>query len=88
MEKLAQKTDVPILKDVVVPGKTTSGKKALPPVALSEVQLNILHQQIEEIIQQRLEAVLTKATHEAVKDIKTYLDKVLPEFIKTAQKKK
>jgi hypothetical protein len=87
MEKLSKKIDVPVLKDVVVPGKAIAGKKT-PPLALSEVQLNILQQQIEEIVQKRLQAVLNKATQDAVKDIKAHLDKVLPEFIKTAQKKK
>jgi hypothetical protein len=87
MEKPSKKIDVPVLKDVVVPGKAIPGKKT-PPLALSEVQLNILQQQIEDIVQKRLQAVLNKASQDAVKDIKTYLDKVLPEFIKTAQKKK
>lgn len=87
MEKPSKKIDVPVLKDVVVPGNTIPGKKTLP-LGLSEVQLNILQQRIEEIVQKQLQAVLNKATQEAVKDIKAYLDKVLPEFIKTAQKKK
>ena len=87
MEKPSTKIDVPVLKDVVVPGKVIPGKKT-PPLALSEVQLNILQQQIEDIVQKRLQAVLNKASQDVVKDIKAHLDKVLPEFIKTAQKKK
>lgn len=80
----SEKVDVPILKDVITPGKKQ------PPYegssGLSEVQINVLNQQIEEIVQRRLHTVLNKATDQTVKDIKAYLDKVLPEFIKAVQK--
>jgi len=73
--------DVPVLKDVVVPGK----KDVPVSSVLSEVQVNALRNQIEEIVQKRLQAVLNKATDHAVKDLRVYLNKVLPEFLKDLQ---
>jgi hypothetical protein len=81
-----KKFDVPVLKDIVVPGKNLP-VKSTPPAVLSEVQMNVLQQQLEEIIEKRLQKVLNKATQDALTDIKTYLDKVLPKFIKAAQQK-
>ena len=80
----SEKLDVPILKDVITPGKKQSSREEVS--GWSEVQLNVLNKQIEEIIQKRLHAVVNKAAEQAVRDIKNYLDKVLPELIKTVQK--
>jgi len=81
--KQAQKIDIPVLKDVVVLGKDVPETDEFPPI-LNELQVKALRQQIEKIVSARLEAVLKKATQQAVKDINTHLDKILPELIKAA----
>jgi hypothetical protein len=83
--KQAEKIDLPVLKDVVVPGKDVPVTDELPPV-LNEIQAKALQQQIEKIVQARLETALKKATQQAVKDLKTHLSKVLPQLIKAANK--
>ncbi|ALG68472.1 hypothetical protein [Beggiatoa leptomitoformis] len=83
---------VPVLKDIVVAGREV--KNVLPPM-LNEAQVKAFQQQMEDIIQARLQTTLQKAggnalseitlkkiTKEAVQDIKTYLDKKLPILIK------
>lgn len=82
--KTANKIDLPILKDVVVQGKDIPTTKELPPI-LNEIQIKALQQQIEKIVQTRVEVALNKAMKEVVTDIKAYLDNVLPELIKSAK---
>ena len=81
--KTANKIDLPILKDVVVPGKDVPTTEELPPI-LNEIQIKALQQQIEKIVQARIEVALNKAMKGVVTDIKAYLDKVLPKLIKSA----
>ncbi len=84
--KPVEKLDLPILKDVVILGKDIPITDELPPI-LSELQAKALQQQIDQIIQARLEIALKKATQQTVKDLKTHLEKVLPELIEAAYKK-
>ena len=81
--KPSSKIDLPILKDIVVPGKDVPATDELPAV-LNEIQVKTLQQQIDNIIQTRLEASIKKATEQAIKDIKAYLNKELPKLIKAA----
>jgi mRNA-degrading endonuclease toxin of MazEF toxin-antitoxin module len=83
--KTTHTIDLPVLKDVVVLGKDVPSNNELPPV-LNELQAKALEQQIEQIIQKRLEVVLKKATAQAMNDIKAHLDKMLPELIQANQK--
>ncbi len=83
--RTAKKIELPVLEDVVVKGRDVPKTDELPP-ALSEIQVKALQQQIERIVQAKLESVLKKATKEAVKEIKIYLDKVLPPLIKATNK--
>lgn len=78
--KRTQIVDVPVLKDVVVPGKEVPLTDELPPV-LSDLQIKALQQQIEKIIQTQLEASLKKVSQETVKKINAHLDKVLPKLL-------
>ncbi|HAI69825.1 MAG TPA: hypothetical protein DCM38_10385 [Gammaproteobacteria bacterium] len=84
--KTTKTIELPVLKDVVVLGKEVPAKNELPPV-LNELQAKALEQQIEHIVQKRLEVVLKKATDQAITDIKAHLDKMLPELIKATHKK-
>ncbi|MDM8559780.1 hypothetical protein [Candidatus Parabeggiatoa sp. HSG14] len=83
--KKTKTLDLPLLEDVVVPGKDVPIADEFPPL-LSEIEIKALQQQIEKIVKAQLESVLKKVTKEAVKDIKNHLDKVLPELIKAANK--
>ncbi len=80
-----QELNVPILKDVVVPGRVAAAPTILT-TGLSQVQLTVLQQQLEEIIEHRLQGILNKVTQDVVKDLKVYLNKKLPELIKEVQK--
>jgi len=84
--KTTKKIELPILKDIVVPGKDVPEVNELPPV-LSDIQVKALEQQIEKIVQFKLEAVLKNATKETVKEINTHLDQVLPKLIQAANKR-
>jgi hypothetical protein len=86
-ETAKKKFEVPVLKDIVVPGKNLPVKTTSSPM-LSEVQMNVLQQQIEEIIEKRFQKVLNKATQDALTDIKAYLEKALPKLINAAPPKK
>lgn len=77
--------NVPILKDIVVPGREVTASTTIT-TGLSQVQLTVLQQQLEEIIEQRLQGILNKVTQDVVKDLKVYLNKKLPELIKETQK--
>jgi len=70
--KTTKKIELPILKDIVVPGKDMPEVDELPSV-LSDIQIRALEQQIERIVQFKLEAVLKHATKEAVKEINAHL---------------
>ena len=78
--KRTQAVNLPVLKDVVVPGKEIPLTDELPPV-LSELQIKALQQQIEKIIQTQLEATLKKVSQDTVKKINAHLDKVLPKLL-------
>ena len=78
--KKTQILDLPVLKDVVVPGKEVPLTDELPP-GLDERQLKALQQQIEKIIQTQLEETLKKLSQETVKKINAHLDKVLPQLL-------
>jgi len=77
--------NVPILKDIVVPGREVTAPTPIT-TGLSQVQLTVLQQQLEEIIEHRLQGILNKVTQDVIKDLKVYLNKKLPELIKEAQK--
>jgi hypothetical protein len=83
--KPSSKIDLPVLKDVVVPGKEVPATEELPAV-LDEIQVKTLQQQIDNIIQTQLEASIKKATEQAIKDIQAHLDEALPKLIKAANK--
>jgi len=72
---MKNKIDLPILKDVIAQGKNIP--KPQKPILLDETQAQALQQQIEKIIQTRLEVVSDKTMQEISKDIKKYLDNVL-----------
>ena len=78
--KRTQVVDLPVLKDVVVPGKEMPLTDELPPV-LSELQIKALQQQIEKIIQTQLETTLKKVSQDTIKKINAHLDKVLPKLL-------
>ncbi len=77
------KIDLPVLKDVIVHGKNVQKTNELSLI-LDDLQTQALQQQIEKIIQTRLEEVLEKASQEVITEIKAYLDNVLPKLIKSA----
>ncbi len=81
--KPAKKVELPVLKDIVVPGKEVPEKGEFPPV-LDNFQVKALEQQIEKIVRKKLETVLNRATKETVAEIKKHIDKVLPTLIKEA----
>lgn len=81
MKKKNPVLDLPILKDVVVPGKEIPVSEESSSV-LSDRQLKALQQQIEKIIQTQLEETLKKVSQDTVKKINAYLDKVLPKLLK------
>lgn len=78
--KKTQILDLPVLKDVVVPGKEIPLTDELPP-GLDERQLKTLQQQIEKIIQTQFDEILNKVSQETVKKINAHLDKVLPQLL-------
>ena len=78
--KRTQAVNLPVLKDVVVPGKKLPLTDELPPV-LSELQIKALQQQIETIIQTQLEITLKKISQDTINKINTHLDKVLPKLL-------
>jgi len=73
----ADKTKVPVLEEVIVQGNQLSESVDKTLNLLDEDQATLLSQQIEEIIQERLQAVLKQA----VEEIKIHLDSVLPLLI-------
>jgi len=85
MKKKTQKIDLPILKDVVQPGKNLpeDEMEQLPP-ALSEVQLQSLNRQIEKIVQTCLQAAFKEISNELASEIKAHLDKKMPELARLA----
>ena len=78
--KRVKKIELPVLEDVVIPGKEVPESKELPPI-LTELQEKALRQQIEKIIREQLEMVLNKVAQRAIKEINVHLDKVLPEIL-------
>jgi hypothetical protein len=78
--KGVKKIELPVLEDVVIPGKEVPESKQLPPI-LTELQEKALRQQIEKIIREQLEIALNKVTQRAIKEINAHLDKVLPEIL-------
>jgi len=84
--KKSKTIQLPVLKDVVIPGKDVKEKDEFPSI-LNEVEVKELQKQIDKIVKQQLEASLNKAIKEVTIDLKKYLDKVLPGLIKTAKKR-
>jgi hypothetical protein len=78
--KKTQLLDLPVLKDVVVPGKEIPLTEEFPP-GLDERKLKALQQQIEKIIQTQLEETLKKVSQDTIKKINAHLDKVLPQLL-------
>lgn len=78
--KKGKTVEVPVLRDIVVTGKEIPAAK--DALVLSDVQIRALEQRIEEIVQARLQKVLEKALQVAVADVKTYLNEILPVFLK------
>ncbi len=81
MKKNNPVLDLPLLKDIVVPGKEISVSEE-PSSVLSDRQLKALQQQIEKIIQSQLEETLKKVSQDTVRKINAHLDKVLPKLLK------
>ncbi|NJO17228.1 MAG: hypothetical protein HC877_16235 [Thioploca sp.] len=81
MKKKKPVLDLPILKDVVVPGKEIPISEE-PSSVLSDLQLKALQQQIGKIIQTQLEETLKKVSQDTVRKINAHLDKVLPKLLK------
>jgi len=81
---MKKKVEVPLLEDVVSPGRDL-GKSSSLSTLLTDSQIQSLQQQIDEIVKKRLEIALNKASQEVLKGLKSHLDKVLPDLIKTAQ---
>jgi len=73
----ADKVKVPILEEVIVQGNKIAEPVDISLNLLDEDQATLLSQQIEDIIQERLQTALTQA----VADIKAHLDNVLPLLI-------
>ncbi len=84
--KKSKTVKLPILDDVVVPGKDIEEKEDFLSI-LNEVEVKELQKQIDKIIKQQLEVHLNKAVKETTVDIKKHLDKVLPGIIKAAKKR-
>ncbi|MDM8569164.1 hypothetical protein QUF50_06600 [Thiotrichales bacterium HSG1] len=80
--KKSKAIELPVLNDVVVPGKYVEKKDDFPSI-LDENEIEILQKQIDKIVKQRLEISLNKAVDEISNDVKKHLDKVLPDLIKT-----
>ncbi|BAP55606.1 hypothetical protein THII_1309 [Thioploca ingrica] len=78
--KKTQILDLPVLKDVVVPGKEIPLTDELSP-GLDERQLKTLQQQIEKIIQTQFDEILKKVSQDTIKKINAHLDKVLPKLL-------
>lgn len=74
---------IPILKEVVVPGKTLLESEQPVPVVMTDEQMQRLAQEIEGIIQAKLNAALKNASQAVIKEIKAHLDNVLPALIKS-----
>jgi hypothetical protein len=88
MKKTSKTVDIPILEEVVVPGNSdfsTEAEDDDAPLRFTAEQQLSLEQQIENIVQARLQAVLNKAIQAAVKDIKVYLAKELPQILAAKQ---
>ncbi len=83
--KKSKTIQLPVLKDVVVPGKDVKEKDEFSSI-LNEIEIKALQKQIDKIVKQQLEASLNKAIKEVTVDIKKHLDKVLPSLIKIAKK--
>lgn len=84
--KKSKTADIPVLEEVVVPGSVNfSTEDDDAPLVLTSDQAQNLEQQIEKIVQARLQAVFDKAIQTAVKDIKAYLAKELPQILATTQ---
>lgn len=85
MKRKPQKIELPTLKDIVQPGKNLpeDEMEQLPP-ALSEIQLQSLNRQIENIVQARLQAAFKEISQELAADIKAHLDEKMPELAKLA----
>ncbi|MFK5970239.1 MAG: hypothetical protein QM487_09005 [Candidatus Marithrix sp.] len=84
--KKSKTVKLPVLDDVVVPGKDIEEKEDFLSI-LNEVEVKALQKQIDKIIKRQLETHLDKAIKEATSDIKKHLDKVLPGIIKAANKR-
>ncbi|MDM8565058.1 hypothetical protein QUF74_05340 [Candidatus Halobeggiatoa sp. HSG11] len=84
--KKSKTLELPILNDVVIPGKDVEEQDEFPSI-LNELEIKALQKQIDKIVKRQLEATLNKAINEASNDIKKHLDKVLPNLIKTAKKR-
>ncbi|MCK5719856.1 MAG: hypothetical protein KAH84_07895 [Thiomargarita sp.] len=69
-----------MLDDVVVPGKELTDATELPSV-LNDLQAKALQQQIERIIQSKMELALKRLVKETTHEIKVYLDKKLPDLL-------
>lgn len=84
--KKSKTVDIPVLEEVVIPGSVNfSTEDDDAPLILTGDQAQNLEQQIEKIVQARLQAVFDKAIQTAVKDIKAFLAKELPQMLATTQ---
>lgn len=79
---MGKKDKLPMLKDVVSKGDETATQSGL-----SEVQIQALNEQLEKIINDRVQDAMAQTSQVVVKDIKNYLNKALPILVEALMKK-
>ncbi|MCV6638584.1 hypothetical protein [Candidatus Albibeggiatoa sp. nov. NOAA] len=79
---MGKKDKLPMLKDVVSKGDETTTQSGL-----SEVQIQALNEQLEKIINDRVQDAMAQTSQAVVKDIKNYLNKALPILVEALMKK-
>jgi len=79
---MGKKDKLPMLKDIVSKGDETATQ-----CGLSETQIQALNEQLEKIINERVQEAMAKTSQVVVKDIKNYLNKALPVLVEALMKK-
>ncbi|MEK7990181.1 MAG: hypothetical protein VSS52_004190 [Thiotrichaceae bacterium] len=79
---MGKKDKLPTLKDIV-----SKGDDAIAESGLNEVQIKALNEQLEQIINDRVQAAMAQTSQAVAKDIKNYLNKALPVLVEALMKK-
>ncbi|WP_353572875.1 hypothetical protein [Candidatus Albibeggiatoa sp. nov. BB20] len=78
---MGKKDKLPTLKDIVSKGDEAAES------GLSEGQIQALNEQLEKIINERVQEAMAQTSQVVVKDIKNYLNKALPVLVEALMKK-